>query len=68
VAPAIAEDMEEIASLVALPVHVCGSGSSLFSICSDPLHAAAVADLVTERLRIPAVAVATTVTPPTKPL
>lgn len=63
VAPSIADDMEEIAQLCELPVHVCGSGSSLFAIASDEMHAAALADICTRRLDIPAVAATTTVTP-----
>ena len=68
VAPAIADDMEEIASLVDLPVHVCGSGSSLFVVCSDPMHASAVAECVIARLKVPAVAVTTAAPPSAKPI
>ncbi len=68
IAPAIADDIEEIQSLVELPVHVSGSGSSLFVICSDPMHANAVAACCKTKLQIPALAVAATANPPCKPL
>lgn len=64
IAPAIADDMQEIAELSSLPVHVCGSGSSLFVIASDPMHASALATHCMRRLAIPAVAVRATPTPP----
>ncbi len=67
VAPAMAEDMEEIAQLAQLPVHVCGSGSSLFTICSDPMHANALASASRTQLHIPAVAVTTKPLPPIIP-
>lgn len=40
------------------PVHVSGSGSSLFVPCSDSLHAGALAVAVREQLELPAVPVA----------
>ncbi len=61
VAPSIADDIDEISALSDLPVHVCGSGSSLFVLCSDPAHAQALASTASTRLAIPAVAVATCV-------
>ena len=68
IAPAITDDIEEIGELIDLPVHVSGSGSTLFVICSDPLHASAVTVQCMAKLKIPGVAVTTTPTPPPKPL
>lgn len=68
IAPAMADDMEEIRAAIDLPVHVCGSGSSLFVVCSDPLHASAVATHCQSRLHIPALAVSTVPTPQVKSL
>jgi len=59
IAPTIADDMEEIGVLTELPVHVCGSGSSLFVVCSDEMHAQAVASHCASKLALPAVAVRT---------
>lgn len=59
IAPAVADDIEELCDLSDLPVHVCGSGSSLFIVCSDSEHATALAATATARLAIPAVVVAT---------
>ncbi len=64
IAPAMADDMEEIAQLAQLPIHVCGSGSSLFALCTDSMHASALAEASTTRLHIPAVAVQTIALPP----
>ena len=67
IAPAMAEDMHEIEQLAQLPIHVCGSGSSLFALCTDPMHASALAEASTTRLHIPAVAVQTTALQPMIP-
>lgn len=67
IAPAMAEDIEEIEKLAQLPVHVCGSGSSLFTLCTDSMHANALADASTTRLHIPAIAVRATALPPIIP-
>ncbi len=64
VAPAMAEDMHEIEQLAQLPIHVCGSGSSLFALCTDPMHASALAEASSTRLHIPAIAVQTTTLQP----
>jgi len=63
VAPSIADDMEEIGVIAERPVHVCGSGSSLFVICSDEMHAQALAAHCTAKLALPAVAVRTCANP-----
>ncbi len=60
IAPAMADDIEELCDLSDLPVHVCGSGSSLFVVCSDPAHAVALAETATAKLAMPAVAISTT--------
>jgi len=67
IAPAMSDDMEEIAQLAQLPIHVCGSGSSLFTLCTDPMHASALAEASSTRLHIPAVAIQTTPLPPMIP-
>lgn len=67
VAPAMVDDLNGIAGIADIPVHVCGSGSSLFVICADAMHAAALATTASTRLRIPAVAVTTTVPPKSSP-
>ena len=63
IAPAMADDMEEIAALADQPVHVCGSGSSLFVICPDSMHAAALAAAAKHRLDLAATAVTVAATP-----
>ena len=63
----MAEDMHEIEQLAQLPIHVCGSGSSLVALCTDSMHASALAEASTTRLHIPAVAVQTTALQPMIP-
>jgi len=63
IAPSIADDMEEIGLISELPVHVCGSGSSLFVVCSNEMHAQALASHCATKLALPAVAVRTCVNP-----
>jgi 4-diphosphocytidyl-2-C-methyl-D-erythritol kinase len=57
VQPALAEHRRELAALAERQTHVAGSGSSLFVICDDAMHARALADAVTQRLKLPALAV-----------
>lgn len=64
IAPSLADDAEEIASLVDRPVHVSGSGSTLYFLCTGRLEAELLADAVTTRLNMPAIAVRTVSTPP----
>ena len=59
VAPAILDDAEEIAALVDRPVHVSGSGSTLFFLCNGPTEAELLAAAVERTLALPAVAVRT---------
>jgi 4-diphosphocytidyl-2-C-methyl-D-erythritol kinase len=63
VAPALAELRDEIARLARQPVHVSGSGSTLFLVADDDFHAEALAGSIEMRLGIPAVK---TVTAPTR--
>lgn len=56
VAPTLRDDLDELANLAERPVHVSGSGSTLFVVCDDPMHAAALADASTTKLGLPAVA------------
>lgn len=48
--------MDEIAEVTDLPVHVCGSGSSLFVVCDESIHAEHVARLVQGEAGVKAVA------------
>ncbi|MBX3355707.1 MAG: 4-(cytidine 5'-diphospho)-2-C-methyl-D-erythritol kinase [Phycisphaeraceae bacterium] len=63
IAPSLAEDAAEIAEIVERPVHVSGSGSTLFFLCSGRLEAELLAEAVVQRLHLPAVAVKSTATP-----
>jgi 4-diphosphocytidyl-2-C-methyl-D-erythritol kinase len=63
IAPSMADDMEEIGIVTELPVQVCGSGSSLFVICADEMHAQALASHCATKLALPAVAVRTCANP-----
>lgn len=49
----------ELGRLAERPAHLSGSGSTLFLVCDDPLHAEYLARAVTEQLGMPAVAAAT---------
>ena len=53
---AVRRAMDEIAEVTSLPVHVCGSGSSLFLVCDDPIHAEHVAHVVANEAAVKAVA------------
>lgn len=53
---AVRRAMDEIAEVSHLPVHVCGSGSSLFLVCDDPIHAEHVARIVLNEAAVKAVA------------
>ena len=57
VQPVLAEHRRDLATLAEREAHVAGSGSSLFVLCDDAMHSLALADAVTQRLRLPAVAV-----------
>ncbi len=53
---AVRRAMDEIAEVTQLPVHVCGSGSSLFVVCDEPIHAEHVAQVVLNEAAVKAVA------------
>jgi 4-diphosphocytidyl-2-C-methyl-D-erythritol kinase len=57
IAPTLRDDLDELSRLAERPAHVSGSGSTLFVVCDDPMHASALAEACTTRLGLPAVAV-----------
>lgn len=59
IAPTLKDDIEELSALAERPVHLSGSGSTLFVLCDDQLHAEALARSIENRLAMPAIAVAT---------
>lgn len=63
VAPVLAEVAAKVAALAELPVHVSGSGSTLFVVCDSSIHAEALAGAVEMRLGLAAVATVTAATP-----
>lgn len=63
VAPELAELRRRIESLAELPVHVSGSGSTLFVVCEAEVHAEALASAIARRLGLAAVATSTAPTP-----
>jgi 4-diphosphocytidyl-2-C-methyl-D-erythritol kinase len=57
VAPELDEALRRLEALAERQAHVSGSGSSIFVVCDDPLHAEALAAAVEAQLDLPAVAV-----------
>ena len=57
VTPALKRDLERVGELAERPVFVSGSGSSIFIICDEPIHAQAMAEEIEFRLHLPALAV-----------
>jgi 4-diphosphocytidyl-2-C-methyl-D-erythritol kinase len=57
IAPALTDLMEEIEAVAARRVHVSGSGSTLFFLCSGRLEADLLADEVRRRVALPTAAV-----------
>ena len=55
--PALLEDVERVRAIVEGPVHLSGSGSTLFAICDASLHADLLAAAITEQTGIPAIPV-----------
>jgi 4-diphosphocytidyl-2C-methyl-D-erythritol kinase len=51
--------MRDVAALAEAPAHLSGSGSALFVLCHDELHADALAQAIRDRLGHPAVAART---------
>ncbi len=59
IAPELEGDLAKLAELAERPAHVAGSGSSLFVLCDDALHAQCLAEAIEQRLDLPALAVRT---------
>ncbi|MCA9285053.1 MAG: 4-(cytidine 5'-diphospho)-2-C-methyl-D-erythritol kinase [Phycisphaerales bacterium] len=59
VAPPLSSIASAVGNLAERPVHVTGSGSTLFTVCDDRLHSEALAKTIDERLGVPAIAVRT---------
>ncbi len=57
IAPSLEEDVRRLSELAERPAHISGSGSSLFVICDDPVHAEHLAAAVEAQLDLPALAV-----------
>lgn len=57
VAPELGEHLQQLGEVARRPAHVAGSGSSLFVLCDDLLHAEDLAETVEQRLGLPALAV-----------
>lgn len=68
VAPTLRDDLDDLAELAERPAHVSGSGSTIFVVCDDPLHAEALATAVRERLKLPALATKAITRPIPQPL
>jgi 4-diphosphocytidyl-2-C-methyl-D-erythritol kinase len=63
VAPALGELRARIEGVAQSPVHVSGSGSTLFVVCDSPIHAEALAGAIERDAGVPAVATVTAPTP-----
>ncbi len=59
VAPELEGHLAKLTELAERPAHVAGSGSSLFVLCDDTLHAQHLTEAIEQRLDLPAVAVQT---------
>jgi 4-diphosphocytidyl-2-C-methyl-D-erythritol kinase len=59
VAPALVDVRRRIESVAELPVHVSGSGSTLFVVCDSDVHADALAGAIEMRAGVPAIATRT---------
>ena len=62
--PRLEEHLEDLARLAERPAHVTGSGSAIYTLCDQPIHAEALATAVFDRLGLPAVAVSSCEPPP----
>jgi len=58
-APSLHDDLQRLSQLADRPAHVSGSGSSIFVLCDDQMHAIALADAAERKLNLPAVAAKT---------
>lgn len=63
VAPRLRGEREEIEDLIGRPVHVSGSGSTLFFLANGPVEAELLAGAVRQRMGIPAIPVQAIPTP-----
>lgn len=63
VAPALGELRARVEEIAQSPVHVSGSGSTLFVVCDSPIHAEALAGAIEMQAGVPAVATVTAATP-----
>ena len=59
VAPALREHLRELAEIADRKAHLTGSGSTMFIICDDAMHAEALAAAIEERTGLAAAAVST---------
>ncbi len=64
IAPQLAELRAQVEALARQPVHVSGSGSTLFLVCDDSFHAEALAGSIEMKFGIPAVSTVTAPPPP----
>ena len=55
--PALKQDADAIEALAEKPVHLSGSGSTLFLVCDGAIHAEHLAQAITTQLNLPAIAV-----------
>lgn len=55
--PALKKIAEDLGSLAERPAHLSGSGSTIFVLCDDPLHAEQLALVAGERLDLPCLSV-----------
>ena len=63
VAPALRELRARAERIAQSPVHVSGSGSTLFIVCDSPIHAEALAGAIEMQCGVPAIATVTAPTP-----
>jgi len=56
-APQLKEHMKQLADLAQRKAHIAGSGSSLFILCDDEIHAQHLCDAIETKLELPAVAI-----------
>jgi 4-diphosphocytidyl-2C-methyl-D-erythritol kinase len=63
VAPALCELRARAEKIAQSPVHVSGSGSTLFIVCDSPIHAEALAGAIEMQCGVPAIATVTAPTP-----
>jgi len=57
VAPDLSRVLRDVGDLAERPAHITGSGSTVFVVCDDSLHANALARMIESRWSMPAIAV-----------